>query len=220
MLDKSVPMRPQAQPIADKPRHQGFRRTLERLAHAAAAPLAALTLVGCAHVPPLSLPALAAIDFETTDFADLRVAVDLPRQIVPLAEGVRMAVTLTIDGAIAHERSYVLVDTTPSAETPPSTPGRAIYAYGLSGEDQRGMDAIRAAVADARAKQQGGSLAVQFRVEKACASGAVPDGPLPVDVYLRTSETGSYVRTLDGFDLREVPSGAVATLDDLEPCPM
>ncbi|MFN3170034.1 MAG: hypothetical protein ACE37E_05000 [Hyphomicrobiales bacterium] len=164
-------------------------------------------LAGCSHVPVMSIPALASIDFQTTQFSALRAAIEMPAVLVPNIDGVRLNVTLSIEGAVAEERSYALVGqdlASLQTDLPEASSDRHIFVYALSPEDQLGMDAIRRAVEAAKANDRSGSLAISVSVDEMCAAGSLPDGPLRVDVFLKTSETNRFVRTLDGFDLREI----------------
>jgi hypothetical protein len=184
-----------------------FAQPLPRRLRLMASALALCLLAACAHVPLPSLPALAAIDFETTQFSALRAAVDMPATIRPLPGGVRLDLRLTIEGEVAEERSYVLAQQeAASLETdlPQAEPGRHAFVYALEPEDQRGMEAIRQAVETAKARDQRGSLVVNVSVRALCTTAALPEGPLLVDVFLLTSETGRFIRTLDGFDIRQV----------------
>lgn len=131
----------------------------------------------------------------------------MPAALVPKIDGVRLNVRLTIEGAVAEERSYALVGqdlTSVQTDLPQADGDRHTFIYALSPDDQRGMDAIRRAVEVAKANQQSGSLSVSVSVDEMCVAGDLPDGPLRVDVFLKTSETNRFVRTLDGFDLREI----------------
>lgn len=176
-------------------------------------------LAGCSHVPVMSIPALASIDFATTEFSVLRAAITMPAALVPQPDGVRLNVNLTIEGSVAQERSYVLVGQDVAAlqaNLPEAGNGRHTFVYALSEADQRGMDAIRRAIEIAKANQQSGSLAVSVSVDEMCALGSPPEGPLRVDIFLKTSETNRFVRTLDGFDLREISIDGLD--DDLPAC--
>ena len=164
-------------------------------------------LTACSHVPVRSVPALAAIDFETTQFNALRAAVEMPRFLVPEPDSVRLNVTLTIEGTIAEERSYVLREmaaTHFANDLPNVEEDRHAFVYALSHTDQMGLDAIRRSVETAKANRQSGSLSLGIEVQDICTTETPDDGPLRVDVFLMTSETGRFIRTLDGFDLREV----------------
>jgi hypothetical protein len=81
--------------------------------------------------------------------------------------------------------------------------------YRLSNADQLGMESIRRAMATAEQAGQSGSLSLRVGVEDICFSAPPPDDRMLIDVYLMTSETGRFVRTLDGFDLRELGGSGV-----------
>lgn len=184
--------------------------------------VAAALLAGCAHVPVLSLPALAAIDIETTRFDVLRAAVEMPRVLEPGPDGVRLNVKLTIEGELAEERSYALLHQSAKSlvrHLPDAGPDRHTFVYALSEEDQRGMTAIRQAVETAKAQDQRGSLAVNIEVSDLCTRGVLPEGRLLVDVFLYTSETERFIRTIDGYDLREISGGDLSDPQTLARCP-
>lgn len=164
-------------------------------------------LAGCAHVPASSLPTLATIDAETTPFSATRAAVALPSPLVPLPDGARLNVTLTIEGETVEERSYVLVRTTgPVASHTVARripEDREVYVYELSHEDQRGLTVIREQALEARDAGQRGSLAIAVSVTDLCLRSPLADGPLLLDAYLRTEETDRFVRVLRNYDMRE-----------------
>lgn len=174
----------------------------------------ALTLfAGCSHVPILSIPALASIDFRTTQFQMLRAAIEMPDMLVPKPESVRLNVELTIEDEVAEQRSYALIQTSfaESTEMGGFVPeaGRHAFIYRLTEADQLGMEAIRRAIFAAEEAGQEGGLRLQVSVEDVCANAPLPGDALLIDVFLKTSETERFVRTLDGFDLREMSDPGV-----------
>lgn len=179
-------------------------------------------LAGCGHVPIRSIPALAAIDFRTTQFQDLRAAIELPDALMPQPGGVRLNVELSIEGAVAEERSYALIQTASSLNVQSHgivpEAGRHAFIYQLTEEDQMGMNAIRRAIFAAEQAGQSGSLTIAVGVDDICARAPLADGRLLVDVFLKSSETGRFVRTLDGYDVRELGAVDVGLEADLRPC--
>ncbi|MEM6381806.1 MAG: hypothetical protein AAF739_03965 [Pseudomonadota bacterium] len=167
-------------------------------------------------MPLRSVPALSTIDFETTAFQQLNARVELPQQLVPRAEGTRFNVTLTLEEEVVESRSFVLVrndsDRASAMAQPTVAPGRQSYTFSLAPADQLSLEDIRRKMLEAKAAERTGSLALAVAVTDVCAKGDLPDGPLLVDVYLKTSETERFVRTLDGYDLRELQSGELADL--------
>ena len=183
------------------------------------------TLAACTHVPITAYPALAAINFATTDLSSLRAAVEMPNSIQPTDEGVRLNLNLSVEGDLVEERSYVLQrEQASDATVPHPTPvaGRQIYVYRLSQTDQRGLEAVRADVLDRKEDGQRGSLSIGVAVEEMCEierrDGETAANNLPVDVFLRTSETDRFVRTLDGFDLNELRAGDDPIIPSLPTC--
>lgn len=169
-------------------------------------------LTACSHVPIRSVPALAAIDFETTQFSALRAAVEMPDFLIPQPDGVRLSVTLSIEGSVTDERSYVLqeIEAANIADDLPNVEeDRHAFVYALSHTDQTGLEAIRRSVEVAKANQQSGSLSLEVSVQDICTTEPLDDEPLRVDVFLMTSETGRFIRTLDGFDLHQMATEAI-----------
>lgn len=197
-------------------------RNLPRKASLVVITLSALIFSGCGHVPIRSIPALAAIDFQTTQFEDLRAAIEMPTTLLPQPGGVRLNINLTIEGAVAEERSYALVQTASAqaseAHNIEPSSGRHAFIYRLSQEDQLGMDAIRRTMQEARQAGQSGSLSLRVSVEDICTTGMPDEDQLLIDVFLRTSETGSFVRTLNGYDLRELHAADVGLEENVRPC--
>lgn len=185
--------------------------------------LAGIVLAGCGHVPMRSIPALAAIDFRTTEFQALRAAIELPDALMPQPGGVRLNVVLSIEGAVAEERSYALIQTSlaqsEQAQAFAPQAGRHAFIYRLTNADQMGMDAIRRAILTAEQAGQSGSLSLSVGVENICARAPLGDDRLLVDVFLKSSETGRFVRTLDGYDLHELGAADVRIEESIRPCP-
>lgn len=187
------------------------------------APLAMLGLLtACGHVPMRSIPALAAIDFRTTQFQALRAAIELPDTLLPRPGGVRLNVVLSIEGAVAEERSYALIQTSlaqgEQALAIAPQAGRHAFIYRLTDADQMGMDAIRRAILTAEQAGQSGSLNLRVSVENICARAPLDDDQLLVDVFLKTSETDRFVRTLDGYDLRELGAADAGIEESIRLC--
>ncbi|MBV6658931.1 MAG: hypothetical protein KI785_14305 [Devosiaceae bacterium] len=145
--------------------------------------------------------------------------VDLPAQLQPQMDSARLNVVLTIEGSVVEERSFVLVQHSAGSDADLAghtvDDGRHAFTYSLAPNDARSLGAIRRAVAAAKQADQRGSLTMGVGLTDLCADDFLPDGPLLVDVFLKTSETGRYVRTLDGYDLRELSEGELV---DIMPC--
>ena len=59
-----------------------------------------------------------------------------------------------------------------------------------------------------------GSLSIG--VQGGCHAGPLPEGELPVSIYIRTEPRVDYLPVLSGVDLRQVEEGAVAAR--IRPC--
>ena len=179
-----------------------------------------LLLCGCAAMPIGSIVPLARIDFMTTDLEKLRVAVQLPAMMRPGPNGVKMDVTLTADNGPAEITSLDLLETTEPADLAglpdPRRPGTRVYR--LAPADVERFDAIRAKLAELKAAHRSGSLGIGIATREFCVTSPLPAGPLPHSSYLETSETGTYVTLLEGFDMRSDPKIADA-LAQVPTCP-
>src|SRR5204862_4868523 len=67
-----------------------------------------LALTGCGHMPVTSMVKLARVDFETSDPAQLRAAIKLPRSLRPLPNGVRLRIAVRVGRAPEEAREFVL----------------------------------------------------------------------------------------------------------------
>jgi len=184
--------------------------------------LVAALVAGCGHVPLTSLPKLSRIDFKTTNLADLRAGVSLPAEIRPLADGVRMTVTVNPRDGGRHERSMALEEVRDPAELAALpvvvTPGRRFTVYRLRLVDAANLTAFRAErILTPDGKNHPGTLSV--RVDKVCRTAEFGDKPIPVTSYLKTSETRDYVMLTRDLDLRDAvkETDAKAELTDLIP---
>ena len=172
-------------------------------------------------IPLSSIVELSRIDFSTTDFEVMRVAIRLPDAMRPRPGGVRMDASITLGENPAEKTSFLLVpvqgpiDRAQLSEAEP--PGFATHAYRLSLADLKRVESLRADLK--RRKQEGtrGKLAIGIATTEFCRMRPVPEGPLPVTTYLLTSETGRYVVVNDRYDLREHEKTAQA-LASLGPC--
>ncbi|BAQ15948.1 hypothetical protein [Methyloceanibacter caenitepidi] len=177
-----------------------------------------LLAAGCTTVPVASMAKLSRIDFETTDLSVLRAAILLPSYLRPAPDGVWLWIAVSGDDGPKLERKLELVevdDAEAATINVESDGARQLYAYGLSATATRALDDLRQEAL--RAKQRGtkGSLMVSVAAD-ACSTGSVPAGPVPVNTYLKTSETKSFVPLVRNVDLRTgMPDGRL----ELKPCP-
>lgn len=182
-------------------------------------------LAGCGHVPLRSIPALMKIDFDTTSLSELRAAVLLPSQIKPTPTGVMLTVTALPAAGGKHERIYALEPVTGAEELsqlPQHETGKTrLLAYRLSPRDAAQLDVFRQEmqlVAKQAGKKNKGSLGIS--ASKVCHTESLPQGPLYMTSYLKTSETVNYVVLTKDVDLRDMAATHKIDLGTaIPPCP-
>ena len=173
-----------------------------------------LAMAGCGHMPVTSMVKLARIDFETTDPAQLRAAVKLPRALRPQANGVVLRIAVQVGRAPEDARDFMLLELPEPAELArEAADGSHIFAYRIDDSDLARLKAFRneliARKTAGQSSGQKGSISISVRPQ-ACKTSELPDGPLYFTTYLRTAETKDYVALARDVDLRSiVPNAAV-----------
>lgn len=184
----------------------------------------ALALGGCAHVPPSSLAQLAQLDIMTADLKVLRAAVRAPAGIVPEPGGAKLVLTYWRDGGEKTSVSAALVeDTAPGALANlkgEETPGSRITVFRIPEPERVRLDAARAAIAAAKAKEEGGrrthgTLSVSV---DGCAREALPEGALLLSTYLKITPDGDFFPLVKDIDLRSLTAAAGAEGGALKRC--
>jgi hypothetical protein len=180
--------------------------------------LCSLMIAGCASVPLQSVIALRRVDFQTTDFAKLRVAVQLPEFIRAKSEGVKMIATVTYSGETPRKETFALQEAKLEEAAPPSAVrGFYVRTYALRASDSARMDAIRTELLAARAAGRRGSLGIGIEANEFCRAGEIGGAAVLITTYLKAAETPEFVPLLRNFDLRSDERTAKA-LTDLAPC--
>jgi hypothetical protein len=176
-------------------------------------------LRACGQVPITSLHALSKIDVATTDPAQVRAAVKVPKVIKPRAGRMRLRVTVKVGDAPEIREDFALSEVTDRAELRALDyaidPGTALYAYRIADADVPRFEAFRAGlIKSTRGRHSNLGIAI---LPDACRSGALPRGPLTFSTYLRTSETGTYVPLTMDVDLRSIdPTRDISAI--IPPC--
>ena len=107
--------------------------------------LVALLLAGCGHMPVTSMVKLARVDFETSDPAQLRAAIKLPRSLRPLPNGMRLRIAVRVGRAPEEVRDFVLRELlSPGELLREATADSHIYAYRIDDADLPRLAAFRA----------------------------------------------------------------------------
>ena len=172
--------------------------------------LAMLAMAGCSHMPVTSMVKLARVDFETSDPAQLRAAIKLPRTLRPQPNGVTLRLAVQVGRAPEEARDFMLRESPEPAElTREAGAGSHIFAYRIDDADLARLAAFRAELMAKKSSGQKGSISISVRPQ-ACKVGELPDGPIYFSTYLRTAETKDYVALARDVDLRSiVPNAAV-----------
>jgi hypothetical protein len=172
--------------------------------------LVMLAMAGCSHMPVTSMVKLARVDFETSDPAQLRAAIKLPRTLRPQPNGVALRITVQVGRAPEEARDFMLRELPEPAElTREAGAGSQIFAYRIDDADLARLAAFRAELIAKKSSGQRGSISISVRPQ-ACKAGELPDGPIYFSTHLRTAETKDYVALTRDVDLRSiVPNAAV-----------
>ena len=73
-------------------------------------------MAGCSHMPVTSMVKLARVDFETSDPAQLRAAIKLPRTLRPQPNGVALRIAVQVGRAPEEARDFMLRELPEPAE--------------------------------------------------------------------------------------------------------
>jgi hypothetical protein len=176
-----------------------------------------LAMAGCSHMPVTSMVKLARVDFETSDPAQLRAAIKLPRTLRPQPNGVTLRLAVQVGRVPEEARDFMLRELPESAElTREAGAGSQIFAYRIDDADLTRLAAFRAELmarrSSAQSSGQRGSISISVRPQ-ACKAGELPDGPIYFSTYLRTAETKDYVALARDVDLRSIVLNAAVVAE-------
>lgn len=169
-----------------------------------------VAMAGCSHMPVTSMIKLARVDFETSDPAQLRAAIKLPRSLRARPNGVALRISVQVGREPEEARDFMLRELPEPAELAREAgAGSHIFAYRVDDADLARLAAFRAELIAKKSSGQKGSISISVRPQ-ACKVGELPDGPIYFSTYLRTAETKDYVALARDVDLRSiVPNAAV-----------
>jgi hypothetical protein len=174
-------------------------------------------LAGCGHMPVTSMVKLARVDFETSDPAQLRAAIKLPKSLRPLQNGMRLRIAVRVGREPEEAREFVLRELlSPGELAREASADSHIYAYRIDDSDLPRLVAFRSELIAKKSSGQRGSLSISVKPQ-ACKAADPPDGPVYFTTYLRTAETGDYVTLTRDVDLRSLGQGR-AVVDDIPRC--
>ena len=175
--------------------------------------LAVVAMSGCSHMPVTSMVKLARVDFETSDPAQLRAAIKLPRSLRAQPKGVALRIAVRVGRGPEEARDFMLREIPEPAElTREADAGSHIFAYRIDDTDLARLAAFRAELMAKKSSGQKGSISISVRPQ-ACKVGELPDGPITFSTYLRTAETKEYVALARDVDLRSIVSNAAVVAE-------
>jgi hypothetical protein len=165
----------------------------------------ALTLAGCNGVPLTTQWKLRHFNLGTADVAKLRVALRAPDWATPTPDKAVIEATRTQDDgerklAVHLRRARHADDATEVARVAKDMTPLAIYE--IAPND---LAAVRSFQEEtAKATREGATRKSDVKIGRgvACRNGAVPAGPIPIDVYLHPDDETGWLPLLEGFDLR------------------
>jgi hypothetical protein len=161
---------------------------------------------GCGHMPVTSMVKLAAVDLQTTDPEQLRVAVKLPNALRARAEGTVLRIGVRLSNGVEDVRDFALRELTEPTERDAlrrdASAGSRISAYALTAADVANLHTFRGALIR-KQTGSGGAITISVRPD-ACRAEPLPNGPVLFTTYLRTAETGGYVTLARNVDLRRL----------------
>ena len=164
----------------------------------------ALALAGCGHMPVTSMVKLARVDFETSDPAQLRAAIKLPKSLRPRPNGMSLRIAVRLGRAPEEAREFALRE----LPAPPELAREAgadsqVFAYRIDDADLPRLAAFRTELIAKKSSGQGGSISISVQ-PLACKTSELAEGPVYLTSYLRTAETGAYVTLARDVDLRTI----------------
>jgi hypothetical protein len=183
--------------------------------------VSAICLAGCASVPITSIPKLGRIDFKTTDLSQLRVAMVLPKILMPKGNSIEMVTKLSFEGESPQTNKLQLAQSSAPADLAglPTdlAPDQKIYVYLLPPAERAKLEQTRRDAQLAKAKGKKGTLDISFAFKEFCSEGALSAAPILTSTYLSSSETDGYVPLNRNLDLRK-DAALRKLLDDVPKC--
>jgi hypothetical protein len=177
-------------------------------------------LTACASVPFSSLPQLLRIDFMTTDFSRMRLALVAPADLQILEPPSYIVFITKFDSKPEKTEEHPLQTVTAardvasiSFETPN---GSSRYIFSLSPEATTRLESIRTEARERKKRGEKGSLSIELRGNY-CLRNKLPSGPVLTSTYVLTSETQTWVPLLRNFNMRS-EKRTVDELANMKPC--
>ena len=167
--------------------------------------LLALLLAGCNGVPLLTHWKLRHFDLATADVSKLRVALRAPDWTTPTPDKAVIEVTRPQDDgerkSIIHLRgARHSGDASELARLAPAATPLSVYE--VAPQDLAAVAELQAEGARVKQAERTGKSSLRIGSGVACRNGAIPDGPITIDVYLHPDDEIGWLPLLQEFDLR------------------
>jgi hypothetical protein len=179
-----------------------------------------LFVSGCTSIPLSSMIALSKLDFMTLDFAKLRVAMSLPKNLRPKSNGVVMTGTFQISNAPAESVDVNLQESSDPADyvgLQQSTAQTDVRAYRLPAGEIKKLNDVRRRVQIAKSKGETGTLSFGIATKDFCSKGAIGQGPILSTTWLASAETQGYIVVTQDLDLQK-DATVKEQFKNLQPC--
>src|SRR5262245_3244665 len=111
----------------------------------------------CSHMPVTSMVRLARVDFETSDPAQLRAAIKLPRTLRPRPNGVALRIAVQVGRAPEEARDFMLRELSEPELAREAGADSHIFAYRIDDSDLARLAAFRAELIAKKSSGQKGS---------------------------------------------------------------
>jgi len=185
----------------------------------------ALLLTGCNGVPLMTQWKLRHFDLGTADIARMRVALRAPDWATPTPDKAVIEATRSDDAgerklSIHLRRAQHANDAIELARLARGAP--PLWVYEVAPPDHAAAADFQAEAVKAKQEGRADKGALRIGSGVACRNGAVPDGPIAIDVYFHPDDEVGWLPLLEGFDLRPGLASAEARQhfdDSVPPCP-
>ena len=163
----------------------------------------AIAVAACGHVPVTSLPKLNRLDIMTLDLEQLRVAVVMPERLHVRDGGtvIVLGVKESVAGPALEER--VVLANSMAAESGSGLP-EGVQIFRIPPHDIARFDALRETIRQRKQAYPDDTKGFLAVTSNACRTAQLPDGPLPVDTWLRTSPGAPYFILTRRVDMRSL----------------
>src|SRR5262249_5749211 len=141
-----------------------FPMTLRFSLHAPLHILIVLAMTACSHMPVTSMVKLARVDFETSDPAQLRAAIKMPRTLRPRPNGVALRIAVKVGSSPEEPRAFRRRELAePGDLVREASADSHIFAYRIDDADLARLTAFRSELIAKKRSGQKGSISISVQ---------------------------------------------------------